>query len=212
MGETGRVGLGLRALKGGGWAVAMRLDGGEPNILLSAFIPTAAEGDRLALEPYGVAYGMARGPDGKASAEAAAVVAEGLRRQGDLAARGLGAIVGALRGEGYGPIAAALLVNRAGWITDALEYSLGWPEHVPVAEGLAVRDALRTACSRNGLDVAELDEKSLQDVATATLGLSGEALDARLKELGASAGKPWRKEQKLTCLAAWIVAVERSRA
>jgi hypothetical protein len=28
-------------------------------------------------------------------------------------------------------------------------------------------------------------------------------VDARLKDLGAAAGKPWRKEQKLACLAAW---------
>ena len=28
-------------------------------------------------------------------------------------------------------------------------------------------------------------------------------IDARMKVLGASAGRPWRKEQKLACLAAW---------
>jgi len=30
------------------------------------------------------------------------------------------------------------------------------------------------------------------------------AIEARMKLLGASAGRPWRKEQKLACLAAWV--------
>lgn len=34
-------------------------------------------------------------------------------------------------------------------------------------------------------------------------------LDASLKTLGADAGRPWRKEQKLACLAAWVAAAAR---
>jgi hypothetical protein len=41
----------------------------------------------VALEPYRVAYEIKRGPDGEASTEAAAAVAEGHKRQGELAAR-----------------------------------------------------------------------------------------------------------------------------
>ena len=99
---------------------------------------------------------------------------------------------------------AGLLVNRAGWVTDLLEYSSSWPEHVPVAEGLAVRDALRFACKECAIEAVELDEKSLPDVAATALDTSSIVLDARLKALGASAGRPWRKEQKLACLSAWF--------
>ena len=102
------------------------------------------------------------------------------------------------------PAVVALLVNRAGWITDVLEYSLAWPEHVPVAEALAVRDALRFAARQCGIEVAELDEKSLPDLATRMLGIPSTALAARLKALGAPRERPWRKEQKLACLSAWI--------
>src|SRR6266566_8242573 len=97
---TGPVGLGFRAHKGGGVVVGVVVDGGEPQVVLSTFLPTAADGDRLALEPYGVAYEMKRGPDGGASAEAAAAVAEGHKRQGELAAQGLGDIVRKLRDAG----------------------------------------------------------------------------------------------------------------
>jgi len=36
------------------------------------------------------------------------------------------------------------------------------------------------------------------------LPLAPGEIDAALKDLGATAGRPWRKEQKLACLAAWI--------
>jgi len=97
-----------------------------------------------------------------------------------------------------------LLVNRAGWITDLLEYSLAFADHVAVAEGLAVREALRFAFRRCGIDSVELDEKTLPGVAAETLRISTAEIDARLKMLGVTAGKPWRKEQKLACLAAWV--------
>jgi len=196
------VGLGFRARKGGSVIVAVSLEAGEPRVLLSSFLATADEGDRVSLEPFHIAAETERGPDG-ASAQARAAVAEGRERQDALAASGLERIVTQLRAQGNEPSIAALLVNRAGWIRDLLSYSLAFANHPPVAEGLAVRDALRFALSRVRLAVRELDEKSLPELASERLGLDSNALDARLKSLGAAAGKPWRKEQKLACLAAW---------
>jgi hypothetical protein len=178
--------------------------------VLSTFLATAAEGDRLALEPYRVAAEMAQNLQGGVPSEAAMAVAEGRKRQAELAAKGLDNIVRKLREAGCEPVVAALLVNRAGWITDLLEYSLSWPEHVPVAEGLAVRDALRFAIGRVGIDVAELDEKSLPDFASRELGIPPADLDAGLKAIGVAVGRPWRKEQKLACLAAWVAVAARS--
>jgi hypothetical protein len=197
------VALGFRAVRGGSVVVGVAADS-EPRVMLSTFLATAAEGDRLAFEPYHVAYEMARGPDGEVHAEAAAAVAEGRRRQEGLAADGLARLVDQLTEAGYRPAVAALLLNRAGWMTDLLEHCLSAPEHPPVAEGLAVRVALRSACRRCGLPVVEMDEKSLPQTAWAVLGLSPAGLDARLKAWGAAAGRPWRKEQKLAGLAAWL--------
>jgi hypothetical protein len=197
------VGLGLRALKGGAVVVGVAVEGGEPRVVLSTFLATCAEDDRLSYEPFHVAAELKRDPQSRGSA-AAASVAEGRRRQDQLAAKGLHAIVRALEEARCKPVVAALLVNRAGWITDLLEYSLSWPEHVPVAEGLAVRDALRFALNECRVEVAELDEKSLPELAANTLDTSSMAIDARLKALGATVGKPWRKEHKLACLSAWF--------
>jgi hypothetical protein len=97
---------------------------------------------------------------------------------------------------------AALLVNRAGWMKDLLAYSLAYPDHPPVAEGLAVREALRAAFGKAELEVADTDEKSLPELASEVLGPA--TVDDRLNALGAGV-KPWRKEQKLACLAAWVM-------
>ncbi|MFI4933528.1 MAG: hypothetical protein ACHP7N_02825 [Caulobacterales bacterium] len=199
-----RIGLGFRALRGGAVVVGVALEAAAPRAMLSTFLATAAEGDRLSLEPYHVAYEMERGPGGAPSLEAAAAVAEGRRRQDQLAANSLAEVIRKARDVGYDPVVAALLINRAGWMTDLLAHSLSAPEHPPVTEGLAVREALRFAFGRVGLDAAELDEKSLPERASAQLRLSSADLDARLKAFGADVGPPWRKEQKLACLAAWV--------
>ena len=179
-----KVAIGLRAQKGGAVTVALALAADGPRLLLSSFLPTAAEGDRLAFEPYAVASEMPL-------AEAAAAVAEGRKRQDEMAAQGLRAIISQLEEK---PVAVALIVNRAGWITDLLSYSREWAEHIPVAEGLAVRETLRFAVRQCGLKLVELDEKSLPDPVE------------HLKALGKVTAKPWRKEQKLTCVAAWVAA------
>jgi hypothetical protein len=72
-----------------------------------------------------------------------------------------------------------------------------------------VRDALRFAFGRCGIRVVEVDEKTLHEVASKELRLASSDIDIRLKALGATVGRPWRKEQKLACLAAWVVVAAR---
>jgi hypothetical protein len=201
------VAVGFRAGRGGALVVGVALDRAGPRVVLSSVLATAAEGDRLAFEPYHVAYEMAQGAR-EASSEVAAAVAEGRRRQETLAARGLEDIVRRLDGEGSRPAVAALLVNRAGWVTDLLQHVLYDPSHPPFAEGMAVRDALRAAVGQCGLDLIEMDEKSLPEAASIKLGLSPGELEARLKALAAGF-KPWRKEHRIACLAAWVAAMAR---
>ncbi|WP_404711766.1 hypothetical protein [Sphingomonas sp. MMS24-J13] len=192
--------IGLRAQKGGCVAVGLAIEHGQPRILISTLIQTHRPGDRLSFEPFAVAAGMARD-------EAAAAVAEGRARQDRLAADGLQALADRLAAAGCRPTVAALLINRAGWITDLLDYSRAWTEHGPVAEGLAVREALRFGVRETGTALIEQDEKALPAYAAAVLGLAPAGIDARLKALGETVGRPWRKEQKLACLAAWVALV-----
>lgn len=202
--KSGMLGLGFRAARGGSIVVGVEIDGAEPRVLLSTFLATAAEGDRLSLEPYHVAAELARGMRDAVPAEAVAAVTKGRQRQADLAVKGLGNIRHNLSKET--PIVAALLVNRAGWIGDLLQYSLVAPEHPPIAEGLAVRDALRHALGQSGIEMVEMDEKSLPETASVKLQMAPADLEMRLNSLRATVGRPWRKEQKLACLAAWLAA------
>lgn len=201
------VALGFRAGKGGSVVVGVALEKREPRAVISAFLATSADGDRLSFEPYHVAFEIAQ--TAGAHADAAAAIAEGRKRQDKLATKNLNGIIRQSEENGYKPVVAALLVNRAGWITDLLQYSLGAPEHPPVAEGLAVRDALRFALRKTKLEVTEMDEKLLPETASKALGQSPAGIDAGLRTLGAAAGKPWRKEQKLACLAAWLAVATR---
>ncbi len=199
---TTPVALGVRAQRGGAVVVAVAVEADAPLVVLSTTLPTAAESDRLAFEPYHVAFEMAQAAGGL-TAEAEAAVVEGRRRQAEQAVAALAGVIGRLRGADCEPAVAVLLVNRAGWVTDLLRYSLGDPAHPAVAEGLAVRDALRHAFAEHGLAAVETDEKSLPEMGPARLGLSPGEVEATLTALGASAGRPWRKEQKLAALAAW---------
>jgi len=201
------VALGFRAGKGGSVVVGVALEKREPRLVISTYLATSTDGDRLSLEPYHVAFEIAQ--TAGAHADAAAAIAEGRKRQDKLATKNLNGIIRQLEENGYKPVVAALLVNRAGWITDLLQYSLGAPEHPPVAEGLAVRDALRSAFRKAELHVAEMDEKLLPETASKALDLSRASIDARLGALGAAAGRPWRKEQKLACLSAWLAIATR---
>lgn len=201
-----KVAIGLRAYKGGALVVCVNLEQGAPRVVLSTAMAICAEGDRLSREPYRVASELPRAPDGHATVEAVDAVAEGRRRQGAYAADGLRTVIQQLQGQGFTPTVAALLINRAAWITDLLDYSLAWKEHVAVAELLAVRDALRSASAACGIGLVEVDEKSLASVASAALGVSAAAMPLHLKALGFQRFKPWRKEEKLACLAAWAAA------
>ncbi len=198
--------MGLRASRGGAIAVGVYVERDAPRVALSSFVATAAENDRLASEPYHIAAELARDVTQKTLAEAEAAVREGRKRQDALAAAGLRVVASRLKDAGFALDAAALLVNRAGWVTDLLRYSLATPEHPAVAEGLAVRDAFRHALRENTIRFVELDEKGLPAEAATQLRLSPVEIDACLKALGSTVGRPWRKEHKLACLAAWVTA------
>ncbi len=196
--------LGLRACKGGAVAVGVAAGNDVPRVVLSTFLETHAEGERLSLEPYRAAFDMVHAADGGSLVDAAEVVATGRKRQEQLATASLQRIVRQMQGAGYRVVIGALLTNRAGWITDLLGYSLAWQEHVAVAETLAVREAIRHAFGLCELVLVEQDEKSLPATAAQAWGMTQAEIDARLKALGATVGRPWRKEQKLACLSAWL--------
>jgi len=183
--------------------VGLRLEGDVPRLVMSSFLPTAIADDRLAFEPYHVAAEDYRSCGESSLDRVAGLVAEGRRRQLECAVRGLRDVLETLQGRHLDPVLAGLLVNRAGWVTDLLTYSLQWADHPPVAEGLAVRETLRSAFDIVGLGYEAVDETSLPDLGLRDLSLSFDDIAAHIRRLGREAGAPWRKEQKAACLVAW---------
>lgn len=59
-----RIGLGFRVVRGGSVVVGVSADEREPSVVLSTFLATAHEGDRLSLEPHHVAAEIVRSTDG----------------------------------------------------------------------------------------------------------------------------------------------------
>lgn len=200
--------LGFRPHKGGATTVGIVLEQGAPRLVLSEILATGVEADRLSWEPYHVAAGLEGATRALPPPNPEAIVASGRAAQVEIATKTLGELLARLAKDGFRPGVAAVLVNRvyAGFLDD-LAHILAWDEHVPVAEGLAVREAVRAALDAHGLASVDVDEKSIMDVAPERLGAADEVIEARLKAFGAAAGRPWRKEQKNAALAAWMAAL-----
>ena len=73
-----------------------------------------------------------------------------------------------------------------------------------VAEGEAIRDALRTGTAKLELDCVDQDEKSVRPAALEALACSGDALKARRKDARPADTRSWRQEEQLVALAAWL--------
>ena len=91
------------------------------------------------------------------------------------------------------------------WTTDEI---LAVHVRMHKAEGELFRDVLVAGARACGFEPATLPDKSALDAAARVLHLSRAQLDARLEQLGKSAGAPWGAYQKEAAAAA-LVALDR---
>jgi hypothetical protein len=197
-----RAAIGFRAHMGWAAAVGIAVVNGAPQLVHSSIIATAPEGDRIAKEPYHVAAGW----DGLARVQPhpnpAAAVAQGRKTQERMASKAVADIVAELKAKKIKVIAGAVLATR-GLQSYTLEEALSHHAHVHVAEGMAVREAVRLALKANKILLREFDQKSLYVEGAEALKLTEARLKQRLTELKGTA-KPWTQDQKLCALAAWL--------
>jgi hypothetical protein len=73
------------------------------------------------------------------------------------------------------------------------------------AEGVLFRQVLETAAKANRLAKRSFIERDFEEYATAELGYSVAKLNGYLTRLGRAAGPPWRAEQRLAAMAAWLM-------
>ena len=188
-----------------GWAnaVVVGRSGTGIDVLCVRRVEAGDPADRETTEPYHVAAGfdgltlVPRPPD------PAAVIRRGRRKQERRVEVALEALRRSLEQSGWNWTRAVVLTGR-GWLSEDLEHTLAAHAHVHVAEGEAIRDALRAGVAKLKLDCLDQDEKSVRPAAQAKLECSDDELKARMKAARPADARSWRQEEQLVALAAWL--------
>lgn len=79
------------------------------------------------------------------------------------------------------------------------------------AEGRFFREAIEAGTDALGLSRCCFLEKEIYERAAAELGLSVETLKDRATQLGATVGRPWRGDEKVAAVSAWVMLVRKLR-
>jgi hypothetical protein len=120
-----------------------------------------------------------------------------------LARQATAATAEALRRGGFRLAACGLLQSSARPLP-AFAAVLASHALVHTAEGELFRDVLAVAAGEHGLAVLRVKEREILDRCAAGLGVAAGDLERRLAELGRALGPPWRQDEKLATLVAWL--------
>jgi len=80
---------------------------------------------------------------------------------------------------------------------------------IHTAEGEFYRNDLRQACESCGLPCAGFRERGLLEQSSAALALPAAAIQKQLAAWGKTVGAPWRQDEKLAAIAAWVTLAKR---
>jgi hypothetical protein len=187
-----RAALGFRVKSG--WAVAVLVNGStsSPKLRDSREINLSDSRDPATRQPYHAAMGKLEMNSSKLKRRTESVrrvtgqsVVDLLRsyRDDDLKIRAAGIVVGSV----IDPAAIANPHIRA-----------------HALEGQLFRTTLTAALQSQGIHCAIVTERDAYATAAKSLGQSDAQIKRRLADFGAAANGPWRAEQKLAALAAWM--------
>jgi hypothetical protein len=188
--KAAQAALGFRVKSG--WAVAVLISGsaGSPKLRDSCEIDLSDPRDPATRQPYHAAMGRLETNASKLKRRTQSVrrattksVADLLRRCADYKVRSAGLVVGSV----IDPDAIANPHIRA-----------------HALEGRLFRMTLAAALRSRGIRCGIFTERDAYATATKVLGRSVARIKDILIELGESGNGPWRAEQKLAALAAWM--------
>jgi hypothetical protein len=106
--------------------------------------------------------------------------------------------------KGY-QVSAGCVLQGSGRNGTDLRTILGSHPLLHTAEGQFYRGALQAACVACGVTVACVKEKEASATTARALGFTPDELERRIAELGKLIGPPWRQDQKLSAMGAWLV-------
>ena len=191
--------IGFRAHSGWAAAVAVTRGSGEldvPAVVMRRRIEMVDRGIAGASQPYHAAVGLD-------IRDAERLIENCVTRAAALAGEALAAIIDDLRQLGH-RVAACGLLLASGRTLPGLESILSSHALIHTAEGELFRDALRAASRESGLPVTEAKERELFTRAAADLHLPAGELERHVAAMGKAMGPPWRQDEKLAAVAAWL--------
>jgi hypothetical protein len=188
--------IGLRSHSG--WASLVALEGPaeNPSVLLRRRIELS---QKLPRQPFHAA-------EGRPFKEAEALIRQATEETRTLASQELRQALAEVGAGRRGAIGCGLLL-AAGRPLPALAQILASHALIHAAEGEMFRDALRSASRQCHLHMTEVKERELHDHATRRLGVPPADLNQRLTEWGRALGPPWRQDEKLAALVAWLALI-----
>ncbi|HXZ28827.1 MAG TPA: hypothetical protein VEG08_12615 [Terriglobales bacterium] len=195
------AGLGFRVHSG--WAAVVAVAGPvkAPQVVLRKTVVIADPAIPGSKQPYHAAEKLSL-------KQAERLVRRCAASTNGLARRALRGIVAELRAKGLQPGRACILL-AAGREVGPLAAILASHPRIHTAEGLFFREAMRRACRRSRVKVTGVKEREIVAQAAAALRLQAKTLRRRAGQMGRDLGPPWRQDEKLAALAAWLMLAKR---
>ena len=181
-----------------GWVVLVALGGpvASPTVVRRHRLEIADSSIRGSLQPYHAAKQMA-------ASDAAVFVCQCARAADSLARSALQATVAGLASDRF-TVTGCSLLTGAGRPAISLESTLASHAMIHTAEGELFRNSVKSACEACGFPLFCIRERDLFPKAESLLRLTSGELKRQISDLGAAIGPPWRADEKLSALAAWL--------
>jgi hypothetical protein len=205
-GMSNAAALGFRAHSG--WAVAVAVTGSPGNPIVLPIVPIVLERRRIEIadaaipgsrQPYHAAASLDVG-------KAETLIGRCRESSASLAAGAIAALVARLS-ESYRLVGSGILFGSGRPLPELAAILRSHP-FIHTAEGEFFREVLAGASQRCSLPVTRVKEAEAWERAAAVCHLELQALQERIGTLGRSLGPPWRQDEKLASLAAWIALSE----
>jgi hypothetical protein len=148
--------------------------------------------------------------EGRKPKEAERIVTRCIDSSRRLALEALAAVRDELRGRDHEVAGCGLLLASGRPLPGDLHAILASHALIHAAEGEMFRDVLVRAGEHLSLEVTGVRERELLALAAEATGLETPELQRRAGEMGRALGPPWRQDEKLATLAAWMVLAARS--
>ena len=188
--------LGFRAHSGWTSLVAIALEDGLPMVLLRQRLHLVRNFTYEFRQPYHTAEKSPR-------AEASGVISRARAEARSLAYKAVHSVQARLQTEGYVLKCCGLLLASGRPLPSLLQI-LESHALIHTADGELFREALLHASKRCGLETFGVKERDAIDIFVDSLRLQPGEIKRRLADLGTGLGPPWKQDEKLAALIAWL--------